>query len=41
MQEDFAMKRVCHLNNVESKCIELDKSQWLNSIPIRTQTKNI
>ncbi len=34
MQEDFVMKRVCYLNNVESKCTELDKSEWLNSIAL-------
>ncbi len=25
MQEHFVMKTVCYLNNVESKCIELNK----------------
>ncbi len=35
MQEDFVMKRLFYLNDVESKCIELGKSQWLNSIPLK------
>ncbi len=35
MQEDFVMKGVCYLNNVECHCIELDKSEWLNSIPLK------
>ncbi len=32
MQEDFVLKRVCYLNNVESKCIG-----WLNSISLKPQ----
>ncbi len=36
MQEEFVMKRVCYFNNVESKCIDLDKSEWLNSIPLKS-----
>ncbi len=39
MQEDFVMKRVCYLNNVESKCIELDKSEWLKSIPLKPKIR--
>ncbi len=39
MQEDFVMKRVCYLNNVESKCIELDQSEWLNSIPLKLKLR--
>ncbi len=35
MQEDFVMKRVCYFNNVESKCIELDKSEWLSSVLLK------
>ncbi len=35
MQEDFVMKRVCYLNNAENKYIELDKSEWLNSMPLK------
>ncbi len=39
MQEDFCKKRGCYLNNVESKCIELDKSEWLSSIPLKPKLK--
>ncbi len=39
MQEVFIMKRVCYLNNVKSKCIELDKSEWLNSIPLKPKQR--
>ncbi len=30
VQEEFVIKNVFYLNNVESKCIDLDKSEWLN-----------
>ncbi len=33
MQEEFVMKRISYLNNIESKCI--DKSEWLNYIPLK------
>ncbi len=39
MQEDFVMKKVCYFNNVESKCIELDQSEWLNSIPLKPKLR--
>ncbi len=39
MLEDFVMKRVCYLNNVESKCIELDKSEWLNYISLKPKPR--
>ncbi len=39
MQEDFVMKRVYYLINVESKCIELAKSEWLNSIPLKPRLR--
>ncbi len=39
MQEDLVMKRVCYLNNVESKCIKLNKSEWLNSIPLKSKLR--
>ncbi len=39
MQEDFVMKRVCYLNNVESKCIESDKSDWLSSIQLKPKLR--
>ncbi len=41
MQEDLVMKIVCYLNNGESKCIELAKSEWLKSITLRSKTNNI
>ncbi len=30
---------LCYLNNVESKCIELDKSEWLSSIPLKPKLR--
>ncbi len=39
MQEDFVMKWVSYLNNVESKCIELDKSEMLSSIPLKPKLR--
>ncbi len=33
------MKSVCYLNNVESKCIELDKYEWLNFIPLKPKLR--
>ncbi len=39
MHEEFVMKRVCYLDNVESKCIDLDKSDWLNSIPLKPKLR--
>ncbi len=35
VKEDFVMKRACYLHNVEGKCIELEKYQWLNSIRLK------
>ncbi len=39
IQEDFVMKRVCYFNNVESNYIELDKSEWLNSIQLKPKLR--
>ncbi len=39
MQQDFVMKRVRYPNNVESKCIELHKSECLNSISLKPKLR--
>ncbi len=43
MQEELVMKRVCYLNNVESKFIDVHNCEWLNCIDstIKTQTEKI
>ncbi len=39
MQERFVKRRVYYLNNVESKWIDLNKSVWLNSIPLKPKLR--
>ncbi len=39
MSEDFVMKRVCYPNNAESKCIDLDTSEWLNSTALEPKLR--